>query len=58
MEGIRLGDNLAILRELADGCAQMAYADPPFNTGRTQARRTLAIVAAPDGDRTGFAGRR
>src|SRR5919205_2005283 len=36
----------------------MAYADPPFNTGRTQTRRTLATVAAPDGDRTGFAGRR
>src|SRR5919205_763234 len=36
----------------------MAYADPPFNTGRTQTRRTLATVAAPDGDRTGFGGRR
>jgi site-specific DNA-methyltransferase (adenine-specific) len=36
----------------------MAYADPPFNTGRRQVRRTLATVAAADGDRTGFAGRR
>ena len=53
-----LGDNLAVLRELEDGCAQLAYADPPFNTGRTQTRRTLATVAAPGGDRNGFGGRR
>ena len=38
---------------------QMVYADPPFNTGRTQTRRSLATVGAPDGgDRTGFGGRR
>src|SRR5690349_1811510 len=36
----------------------MVYADPPFNTGRTQARKTLATVASTDGDRTGFGGRR
>jgi len=58
MEGIRLGDNLALLTELEDGCVQMVYADPPFNTGRRQTRRTLATVAAADGDRTGFGGRR
>jgi site-specific DNA-methyltransferase (adenine-specific) len=58
MEGIVLGDNLPLLRELEDRSVQMVYADPPFNTGRTQARRTLATVAAPDGDRTGFGGRR
>jgi site-specific DNA-methyltransferase (adenine-specific) len=58
MEGILLGDNLPLLRELEAGSVQMVYADPPFNTGRTQARRTLATVAAADGDRTGFGGRR
>jgi site-specific DNA-methyltransferase (adenine-specific) len=52
------GDNLPLLRELEDGSAQMVYADPPFNTGRTQARKTLATVAAANGDRTGFGGRR
>ena len=36
----------------------MVYADPPFNTGKTQTRRTLATVAAESGDRTGFGGRR
>jgi DNA modification methylase len=58
MDGIRLGDNLPLLRELPGECVQMAYADPPFNTGRTQARKTLTTVAAANGDRTGFGGRR
>jgi site-specific DNA-methyltransferase (adenine-specific) len=55
---ILLGDNLPLLRELEDGSVQMVYADPPFNTGRTQARKTLETVANANGDRTGFAGRR
>jgi site-specific DNA-methyltransferase (adenine-specific) len=55
---VLLGDNLPLLRELDDGCVGMAYADPPFNTGRRQVRRTLATVASADGDRTGFGGRR
>jgi site-specific DNA-methyltransferase (adenine-specific) len=58
VEGIVLGDNLPLLRELAEGSVQMVYADPPFNTGRTQERRTLATVASVNGDRTGFGGRR
>jgi site-specific DNA-methyltransferase (adenine-specific) len=58
MDGILLGDNLPLLRELEADSVQMAYADPPFNTGRTQARKTLATVAAADGDRVGFGGRR
>jgi site-specific DNA-methyltransferase (adenine-specific) len=58
MEGIVHADNLTALRELADESVQMVYTDPPFNTGRTQTRRTLATVAAADGDRTGFGGRR
>jgi site-specific DNA-methyltransferase (adenine-specific) len=32
--------------------------DPPFNTGRVQARRSLAVAADVDGDRVGFGGRR
>ena len=58
MEGILLGDNLPLLREVGTETVQMTYADPPFNTGRTQARRTLATVASEQGDRVGFAGRR
>jgi site-specific DNA-methyltransferase (adenine-specific) len=57
---VLLGDNLDLLRWLEDGVVQMVYADPPFNTGRAQVRRTLATAEAPagGGDRTGFGGRR
>ena len=64
MNQVLLGDNLPILRDLPAGSVDMVYADPPFNTGRAQTRRTLAIEpAAPGedatpGDRTGFGGRR
>jgi len=52
------GDNLPLLRAEPDASVTLAYLDPPFNTGRTQARRTLQTSADPDGDRTGFGGRR
>jgi site-specific DNA-methyltransferase (adenine-specific) len=55
---ILLGDNLDVLPGLDDGCFQLVYADPPFNTGRRQHRLTLSAEARPDGDRTGFGGRR
>jgi site-specific DNA-methyltransferase (adenine-specific) len=55
---ILLGDNLELLAELADETFQMVYIDPPFNTGRAQARQTLRTVADEDGERTGFGGRR
>ena len=52
------GDNLPLLGQLEDATVQMVYTDPPFNTGRTQTRRTLATVASAEGDRNGFGGRR
>jgi site-specific DNA-methyltransferase (adenine-specific) len=57
---VLLGDNLPLLKEMDAGSVQMVYADPPFNTGRAQVRRTLATAraAGEDGDRTGFGGRR
>ncbi|HYY33712.1 MAG TPA: site-specific DNA-methyltransferase [Gaiellaceae bacterium] len=55
---ILLGDNLELLPAFSDGGFQLAYLDPPFNTGREQRRRTLTTVADPGGDRTGFQGRR
>src|SRR5689334_18353718 len=60
MNKIYLGDNLPILQALPDACADLIYIDPPFNTGRTQARTQLKTERAPDGagDRTGFAGQR
>ncbi len=55
---VLLGDNLDVLADFDDGFFQLVYADPPFNTGRAQRRRTLATTADPDGDRVGFGGRR
>jgi site-specific DNA-methyltransferase (adenine-specific) len=55
---IVLGDNLDVLPRFADGTFQLAYLDPPFNTGRPQTRRTLRVVADDGGERVGFGGRR
>jgi site-specific DNA-methyltransferase (adenine-specific) len=53
------GDNLEVLRKLPNGAFDLVYLDPPFNTGRSQARRTLQVSAdSANGDRTGFGGRR
>jgi site-specific DNA-methyltransferase (adenine-specific) len=52
------GDNLEAMGRLPEGRFDLVYLDPPFNTGRAQARRTLTAVADPDGDRVGFKGRR
>ncbi len=54
------GDNASVLPRLPEGFFDLVYMDPPFNTGRTQARHTLSVVAATDGsgDRVGFGGRR
>jgi site-specific DNA-methyltransferase (adenine-specific) len=55
---ILLGDNLEVLPQFDDGFFQVAYLDPPFNTGSVQRRKTLATVADRSGDRIGFNGRR
>jgi site-specific DNA-methyltransferase (adenine-specific) len=55
---VLLGDNLELLPGFDEGLFQLVYADPPFNTGRTQRRRTVSATADPDGDRVGFGGRR
>jgi site-specific DNA-methyltransferase (adenine-specific) len=58
VDQILRGDNLPLLRAEPAESVTLAYLDPPFNTGRDQARRTLATVADAAGDRTGFGGRR
>jgi site-specific DNA-methyltransferase (adenine-specific) len=55
---ILLGDNLELLSRFCDGCFQLIYIDPPFNTGRSQRRITLSAQADPNGSRIGFNGRR
>jgi site-specific DNA-methyltransferase (adenine-specific) len=52
------GDNRFALGKLPAGTFDLVYMDPPFNTGRAQARHTLAVRADAEGDRVGFGGRR
>ncbi len=51
-------DNSGFLPTLPDGAFTLIYIDPPFNTGRTQARQRTTMVRAVDGagDRVGFKG--
>lgn len=55
---IYFGDNLEILRTLPSGSVELIYIDPPFNTGKVQARTQLHTERSTTGDRTGFAGQR
>jgi site-specific DNA-methyltransferase (adenine-specific) len=55
---IRFGDNLDVLRPMADRSIDLIYIDPPFNTGKVQRRATLSTIRDEHGDRTGFQGRR
>jgi len=52
------GENAVALAKLPEAAFDLVYLDPPFNTGRAQARRTLSVAADPDGGRVGFGGRR
>jgi site-specific DNA-methyltransferase (adenine-specific) len=52
------GDNATILSRLPDAAFDLIYVDPPFNTGRVQARHTLEVSADERGERVGFGGRR
>jgi site-specific DNA-methyltransferase (adenine-specific) len=52
------GDNLPVLERLPEAAFDLVYMDPPFNTGRSQARNSLAVTADPQAQRIGFGGRR
>ena len=58
MPKILFGDNLPLLQALPSGSVELIYIDPPFNTGRKQARQQLRTERDDNGDRTGFAGER
>jgi site-specific DNA-methyltransferase (adenine-specific) len=51
-------DNAEVLPRLESGAFDLIYIDPPFNTGRAQARTQISVMPDPEGDRVGFAGRR
>jgi site-specific DNA-methyltransferase (adenine-specific) len=55
---ILLGENMRLLPTFADASFQLVYIDPPFNTGKVQARQTLQAVRDDDGLHTGFQGHR
>ena len=52
------GDNLSLLHEMDANSVDLIYVDPPFNTGKTQALKSIKTVRDADGDRTGFQGQR
>lgn len=51
-------DNESVLGSLPSAFFQVIYIDPPFNTGKSQTRRTLLTFRDQDGDRVGFKGLR
>ena len=52
------GDNLPVLQSIPDATVKLIYVDPPFNTGKRQARTRLRTVRSENGDRKGFQGQR
>lgn len=55
---IYFGDNLEILKTIPDGIVNLIYIDPPFNTGKQQARTQIQVEKDSRGDRIGFGGTR
>ena len=55
---IIFGDNLDVLRSMPDGSIDLIYIDPPFNTGKQQARTQISVERDENGERTGFGGNR
>lgn len=51
-------DNIDVLGALPDGCVDLIYIDPPFNTGKRQTMTRLRTREDAGGDRTGFGERR
>jgi site-specific DNA-methyltransferase (adenine-specific) len=56
MNYIYFGDNLPILQSMDAESVDLIYIDPPFNTGKAQARTRIKTVKDINGDRKGFQG--
>jgi site-specific DNA-methyltransferase (adenine-specific) len=50
------GDNLEVIAGIPDGSFTLIYLDPPFNTGRSQARQSTTSVRSASGSIKGFKG--
>ncbi len=55
---IIFGDNLDALMEIPNDVIDLIYIDPPFNTGKKQARQQITVERDSQGDRVGFGGTR
>lgn len=56
---IYFNDNLPVLQSLPDNSVDLIYIDPPFNTGKIQARTQIKTIRDNEaGDRTGFQGKK
>lgn len=55
---IYYGDNLSVLASLPTESVDLIYIDPPFNTGKQQARQQIQVERDEKGDRKGFGGER
>lgn len=55
---VYFGENLSILKSFPSESIDLIYIDPPFNTGKVQARTQIKTERNENGDRTGFGGRR
>jgi site-specific DNA-methyltransferase (adenine-specific) len=55
---IVFGDNLGVLQKMKSGSIDLIYVDPPFNTGKRQARKQMKTIRDEAGDRVGFGGHR
>ncbi len=58
MLDIYFGDNLSVIRTFPSDSFDLIYIDPPFNTGKSQARTQIQTIRDDAGDRTGFQGKR
>jgi len=55
---IIFGENLDVLTTMDDETVDLIYIDPPFNTGKVQARQQIVVEQDDEGDRVGFGGNR
>lgn len=58
MVEIHFGECLDVIATFPSASFDLIYIDPPFNTGKIQARTQIQTRPDVNGDRTGFAGRR
>lgn len=54
---IFFADNLTVLQSLPSESVNLIYIDPPFNTGKNQARTQIKTTRSDHGDRQGFGGK-